>query len=43
MPSDNPNARRIPILLFILFIIFIIIVITFVVLGYTSVDYDQVR
>jgi hypothetical protein len=43
MPSDNPNARRIPILLFALFIIIIVLVIIFVVLGYTSVDYDEVN
>jgi hypothetical protein len=43
MPTDNRNARRLPILILVLFIIFIVLVITFVVLGYTSVDYDEVN
>jgi hypothetical protein len=42
MPSDNRNAWRLPIIIFAIFIILIIITIIFIVLGYTSVDYDEV-
>ncbi|CAF3479726.1 unnamed protein product, partial [Rotaria sp. Silwood2] len=41
MPADNPNARRLPIITFIIFLTIILLVIIFVVLGYTSVDYDE--
>lgn len=43
MPSDNQNARRLPILLFIIFIIVIILAIVLIVLSYTTVDYDEVN
>ena len=43
MPSDNRNAWRLPILLFAIFILVIILVIIFVVLGYATVDYDEVN
>jgi hypothetical protein len=42
LPADNRRAWRLPIVLFLLFIISIIVIITVVVLGYTSVDYDEV-
>ncbi len=42
MPSDNRQAWRLPIIIFVIFLICIILVIIFVALGYTSVDYDEV-
>jgi hypothetical protein len=42
MPSDNRQAWRLPIIIFVICLICIILAITFIALGYTSVDYDEV-
>ena len=43
MPAGNRNAQRLPLILFSAFVLFLIVLIAFVVLGYTSIDYDEVR
>ena len=43
MPSDNRNAWRLPIIIAGSFIIFLILLIICIVLGYTSIDYDEVN
>ena len=43
MPHNDRSAWGLPIALFVVFIIFLIILITFIVLGYETIDYDEVK
>ena len=43
MPAGNRSAQRLPMILFSAFILFLIVLIAFIVLGYTSIDYDEVH
>ncbi|CAF0865160.1 unnamed protein product [Adineta ricciae] len=40
-PRDNPQARRLPILIFVIFLVVIVLTIIWILFGYTSVDYDE--
>lgn len=42
MPTDSPNQRALTIALFVMCILFMIVLITSIVLGYETVEYDEV-
>ena len=42
LPADDRRAWRLPIIVSAIFIILVIVIIVCIVLGYASVDYDEV-